>query len=443
MQAVIKRTLFQAWALLGVCALLGAVATGASAAVPTITTPAGGTHFKSHKTDEIAPVAIEGTELHEVEAPNLPGGLHLRQATAGSETNWEIFGTPEHNETEVDVVITAKNATAESTSVEVVWTVGEPLPEITTVPGPQTSTVETTIAPLIVKATTTQTLEARKLPKGLHLEPVSGSEGEWQITGMPEEVTSATVVLKAKSTEGEETEASFKWTVVEQAPSLTAPLDQTSTAGKAIVPVPVEGTNLDTVRASAAHPLPAGLALTDTSGKWTITGTPTTTGSSTVELEAENAEGKAAAPASFKWTVNAPEVPTAKPPTTKTEVPSTPPKTTPSTPAVTSAGRLGTMPTQKQGRQLVASFLCEVQSCTVTIKAVIKVAKQKLTLRSSATKIAQGKKVKIPVKLSKKQLALIAQALKRHKKVTAALSATIHSSIGYQVTRALTVTVKR
>ena len=60
-----------------------------------------------------------------------------------------------------------------------------------------------------------------------------------------------------------------------------------------------------------------------------------------------------------------------------------------------------------------------------------------------ATQIAQGKKVRIPLKLTKKQMRTIAAALKKHKKVTAALSASINSSVGLQVTKALVVTVKR
>ncbi len=101
------------------------------------------------------------------------------------------------------------------------------------------------------------------------------------------------------------------------------------------------------------------------------------------------------------------------------------------------------MPTQKRGRELWASFLCEVASCKVQVMATITAGKTKFKLHSVRTPIAQGKKMRIALKLSKKQQALITAALKKRKKVTAAMSASIDSSVGRQVTKALVVTVKR
>jgi len=229
----------------------------------------------------------------------------------------------------------------------------------------------------------------------------------------------------------------------EPLPTITSPGPQTSTVNQTKTIV-VTGTNLHSL---TAKNLPAGVPQPTEvkENEWKIEGAPKTAETATITLEAENAEGKAGTQVTFTWTVNI-SVDANPGPPENVETPAKPPEapSKPSEPApkVTSAGRLGTMPIQKPGRQLVASFLCEVQSCTVTISGVITAGKKKFKVHSAATKIAQGKKVQIPLKLSKSQRAVITAALKKHKKVLAALSATIHSSVGYQVTKALSVSVK-
>jgi hypothetical protein len=77
------------------------------------------------------------------------------------------------------------------------------------------------------------------------------------------------------------------------------------------------------------------------------------------------------------------------------------------------------------------------------VTATITAGKKKFKIHSARTSITQGQKPKIPLKLSKAQQALLVAALKKHKKVSAALSASINSSVGLQVTKALTIAIKR
>src|SRR5947209_17829505 len=83
------------------------------------------------------------------------------------------------------------------------------------------------------------------------------------------------------------------------APTITKPADQTSTAGTAIKPVTVTGTEIQNLKASG---LPKGLTLVDENAtEATISGTPTNAETVEVTLEAENESEKATA--KFKWTV--------------------------------------------------------------------------------------------------------------------------------------------
>ena len=140
----------------------------------------------------------------------------------------------------------------------------------------------------------------------------------------------------------------------------------------------------------------------------------------------------------FQWTVKEPEAVAGPPPST-----TPPPSSPPPAPTVVSAGRLGTLPVQKPGKSLTASFLCEVAECKVQVTATITAGKKRFKIHSARTPIAQGQKVKIALKLSKTQRALLLETLKKHKKVAAALAASIDSSAGFQVTKALTIAIKR
>jgi hypothetical protein len=174
--------------------------------------------------------------------------------------------------------------------------------------------------------------------------------------------------------------------------------------------------------------------------EWRITGTPRIVKAATiVMLEATDKEKAPVQTTAFLWTINT----AAAPPVTSTPAPQTPAPTPTPIAKVTSAGKLGIVPVQKPGKSLMASFLCEVAGCRVVIKATVTAGKSKFKIRSSPTSIKTGQKAKIALKLSKKQQALIAAALKKHRKVTAALAASIESTVGLQTTKPLAIAVRR
>jgi hypothetical protein len=125
------------------------------------------------------------------------------------------------------------------------------------------------------------------------------------------------------------------------------------------------------------------------------------------------------------------------PPTTKSETPKL--EGPPIVITAKSAGKLSAAAIQKLSAGLSASFSCQVSICKVTLSATIAIGKQKILVRSALTTIKEGKKVKIALKLSAKDHRLIAAALAKHKRIVATLSATIESTIGKQVVKALKV----
>ncbi len=399
-------------------------------AAPVITKPADQASLTGKA---VTPLIITGTNLATLTASGLPAGLSQPVEVKANE--WKIEGTPTKAEIPT-VTLTAKNAEGTTGTTSFKWTVKTPeaLPSITK-PSDQTG-LTGRAGTVIVTGTNLATLTATGLPAGV-TQPVEVKPNEWKIEGVPTKAEIATVTLEAKNVEGAAGPTStFKWTIgePEALPTLAKPADQTSIAGSAIAALTISGTNLDVL---TVEELPAGLTLTQVSEtSWTITGTPTTEkGTVSVTLRAKNKEGGGAEPVSFGWTVNAP-------PTAKTEAPSTPPPPITKTGTV-SAGRLGIIPIQKPGKQLLASFLCEVSSCKVTVTAAITAGKSKFKVHSSSVTIAQGAKLKIALKLTKKQQALVLAMLKKHKKVSASLSATIQSSVGFQATKSLTVAVHK
>jgi Putative Ig domain len=416
------------------CVALGALAPSAWAAVKIGTIP----NQASTAGQAIVALVVNGEEMTTIKGENtLPEGLHINKVSA---SKFRIEGTPGKVET-ATVKLVAENAGGTETSppVEFTWTV-EAAPTIEK-PADQTTLVGQAITPLTIKGSNLATLEATEgLPAGLELKRVSPTEGT--IAGTPTVPgPAATVKLEGTNPAGGKATQTFLWRVIESAPTLARPADQSTPAGKAVA-VTLTGANLSVIE---PEELPAGLELKKvTESEWLIVGTPTTVKAATVvTLKAKNKESTPlAAPVTFSWTVSAAEVPAKK----EAETPSKPPETPvkpPETPKATSAGRLGTVPIQKQGRELFASFLCEVASCKVTITGAITAYKTKFKIHSVATAIAQGKKVRIALKLTKKQQTTVSAALKKHKKVTASLTASINSSVGMQVTKALLVTVKR
>jgi hypothetical protein len=305
------------------------------------------------------------------------------------------------------------------------------------------------IEPVAVEGTELVELTASGLPPGLKLRRVSLQK--WEIFGIPtqEEKTGALVALTAEDAENHTFRREISWQVGEPLPEFVEPFPgpQISTVGTEITPVIVKALHaaLGVEVVNGAQSLPEGLkfgGVPGHEGEWQITGTPKTPTPEpvTVELVAQSTEHEDAH-LSFKWTINA--APTTRETPPKLETPAKPPETPPPPTTIPSAGRLGTLPVQKPGKSLTASFLCEVASCQVQVTATITAGKKKFKIHSARTPVAQGQKAKLALKLSKAQQALVAAALKKHKKVSAALAASISSSVGFQVTKALVIAVKR
>jgi hypothetical protein len=450
---LLHRTRKTACASLLACVVLGVFGAGAARAeaLPEIAsvTPAEQT---GRVGKPITRIVITGTNLAHVTAEGLPAELPLKEVAGSSPTEWEITGEPAAAKPETTITLSAKNAAEEpaAKTASFTLTVLEALPIIESVSPPeQTGRAGKPITRIVIKGKNLAHVTAEGLPAELPLKEVAGSSPtEWEITGEPATAKpETTITLSAKNAAEEAalSTAALKLTVLEALPIIesVSPPEQTGTVGKPITRIVIKGKNLAHVTAEG---LPAELPLKEVAGssqtEWEITGEPAAAKpETTITLSAKNAAEEAAlSTPALKLTV------TAAPQPPKIETPSKPvetPSKLPETPKIASAGRLGTMPTQKKGRELWASFLCEVASCKVQVMATITAGKTKFKLHSVRTPIAQGKKMRIALKLTKKQQALIVAALNKRKKVTAALSASIDSSVGRQVTKALVVTVKR
>jgi hypothetical protein len=413
-----------------------ALAVGASAAepLPTVVRPA---DQVSTVGVPITTVVVKGTNLATLVAKELPAGLMLTQV---SETEWTITGTPTVVKAATTVTLEASNkekAPTQTTTFK--WTIAEALPTIEK-PADQTGTTGVPTVTLVIKGTNLASLTAKDLPAGLKLTEVS--ETEWTITGAPTTPKAATAVtLEASNKEKAPTQTTtFEWTIAEGPSTIEKPTDQTSAASLAIATVIVRGTTLATL---TARELPLGLVLTQVSEtEWTITGTPTTPKAAvTVTLEATNTAKDPIQTTTFTWTVGEVTVPSV-PLVISTPTPTPAPSPTPIA-KITSAGQLGTVPVQKPGTSLTASFRCEVAACRVVLTATVTAGKSKFKIRSSPTSIKLGQKARIVMKLSKKQQALIAATLKKHKKVSASVAASIESTVGLQTTKSLAITVRR
>jgi serine protease len=172
-------------------------------------------------------------------------------------------------------------------------------------PGNQTSTEGTAISPLQIGATDSasgQTLSfnATGLPAGLSISP-SGV-----ISGTPTAaVLNQSVTVTATDTTGAAGSASFTWTV--NAPggntvTVTSPGNQTSATGSAVsLQIHAVDTQSGQTLTYGATGLPAGLSINTGSGL--VSGTPTTSGSSSVTVTAHDTTG-ASGSATFSWTIN-------------------------------------------------------------------------------------------------------------------------------------------
>ncbi len=225
-------------------------------------------------------------------ATGLPAGLSIDPSTG------TISGTPTAAAA-TPVTLTATDGAGYSGSATFTWSVTNTV--TVTSPGDQSSVSGTAIAPVTTgatdsSATATLTWSATGLQAGLSIDPSTGA-----VSGTPTTAGSSPVTLTATDGPGYSGSATFTWTVTDTV-SVTSPGDQSSVSGTAIDPLGATATDSesDAVLTWSATGLPAGLSVDPSTG--TISGTPTTAGSSPVTLTATDGAGYSGS-ATFTWTV--------------------------------------------------------------------------------------------------------------------------------------------
>jgi type II secretory pathway pseudopilin PulG len=135
------------------------------------------------------------------------------------------------------------------------------------------------------------------LPAGLSLSGTGLISGSPTVVGGPTSVTVTVTDAFGRTAAG-----SFTWKVV-AAPTVTAPPAQTSPRGRALSLV-VASTCPNGPCTFTAAGLPAGLGIDAANG--TISGTPTTVGTSSVTVTATSVDGAPGSSSAFTWTVTQP-----------------------------------------------------------------------------------------------------------------------------------------
>jgi len=173
-------------------------------------------------------------------------------------------------------------------------------------PGTQTTTVGSPVS-LAITATDsgsgqTLTYSATGLPAGLSINTSTGL-----ISGTPTAAATSSVTVTAKDATGASGSASFTWTVAPpnaNTVTVTNPGTQSTTVNTAVsLAIKATDSGSGQTLTYSATGLPAGLSISSSTG--TISGTPTTAGTSSVTVTAKDGTGASGA-ATFGWTITPP-----------------------------------------------------------------------------------------------------------------------------------------
>ena len=224
----------------------------------------------------------------------LPPGLAI------SPTTGAITGTPT-TAGSYSVTVTATDSAGFAGSTTFAWTVTNTVTVAS--PGSQSSLSGAAISSLATNASDSSSTAsithygATGLPAGLSINSTTGA-----ITGTPTTAGSHPATVTATDSAGFSGSVTFTWTVSNTV-SITDPGDQSDVSGSAIAPVVASGTDTSstTSLSYAATGLPAGLTDDPTTG--TISGTPTTAGTTSVTVTATDGVGYSAQ-TTFSWTVS-------------------------------------------------------------------------------------------------------------------------------------------
>jgi hypothetical protein len=224
----------------------------------------------------------------------LPVGLSIDSATG------TITGTPSTT-CSCSVTLTATDGAGYHGSTTFTWTITNTVSVIN--PGAQSDVSGSAINPVQILASdsmssaTLSYSDNGTLPAGLSVDSSSGV-----ISGTPTTAGSSAVTITVTDSQNFASEVTFNWTITNNV-SVTNPGDQASTSGLPITPLPVVASDTSSVATLtfSATGLPSGLSIDPSSG--IISGTPSMTESSSVEVTATDDAGFAGS-TNFTWTVN-------------------------------------------------------------------------------------------------------------------------------------------
>jgi len=263
--------------------------------VVAITSPGGQSSVSGSPIDPLVVGATDtsSTATLGYTASGLPGGLSIDPTTGTISGSPTVAGS-------FSVTVTASDDAGYSASTTFEWSVTNTV--TMTDPGNQSDVSGTPIAVVAVPtvdSVTDATLtfgDNGTLPAGLSIDPATGD-----ITGTPTGAGTSVVTITATDNYGYAAQVTFTW-VVTNTVTVVGPGNQSGISGTAIAPfvVPATDSSATASLAYAATGLPAGISVDAGSG--TVSGTPTTAGSTTVTVTVTDSSGFAGT-ATFTWTV--------------------------------------------------------------------------------------------------------------------------------------------